>query len=152
EDLLSRPKDTEFELVVPLRAVDAPYQSAAERLQTDDLMEVRARSLHAGVPFCFSIVSLPAAVGRRLLRVKLLRTVGARRKTTVLELLDGVLESPVVTARQDISLDTVPAEVAPLIDLRPEAPVLRIDRLYLGPNHEPVEYAINYLHPDRYSY
>jgi GntR family transcriptional regulator len=152
EDLLAKPKDTEFELVAPLRAVDEPYQSAAEKLQTSDLMEVRARSLQAGVPFCFSVVSLPAAVGRRLLRVRLLRTVGARRRTTILELLDGVLESPVGTARQDITIDRVPAEVAPLIDLRPETPVLRIDRLYLGPDHEPVEYAINYLHPDRYSY
>src|SRR5262245_41688878 len=152
EDLMAQPRDTEFELVAPLRAVDEPYQGAAEKLRTYDVMEVRARSLHAGLPFCASIVSLPAAVGRRLLRNRLLRTAGARRRTSILELLDGVLETPIVTARQDITVDVAPAEVAPLIDLRPQVPVLRIDRLYLDRDQQPVAYAINYLNPDRYSY
>ncbi len=152
EDLLAQARDTELELVTPLRAVDEPYDGAAEKLSTRDVMEVRARRLHAGLPYAFIVVSMPASVGRRLSRVRLLRTVGARRRTTVLELLDGVLEPPIVLARQDITVDWAPADVAPLIDMPPRVPVLRIDRLYFDQNDQPVEYAVNYLNPQRYSY
>ncbi len=152
EDLLAQSSDTELELVSPLQVVSEPYQAAAERLRNNPIMEVRARRLHGGLPYSFTVVSLPLHVGRRLARVRLLRTVGARRKTTVLELLDGVLQPPIVAAKQDITVDTAPPEVAEMIDMRPRRPVLRIDRLYFDADDRPVEYAVNYLNPERYTY
>ena len=152
EDLLAQSKDTELELISPLRVVAEPYEGAADRLRGRPVMEVRARRLHSGLPYSFTVVSLPVPVGRRLARVRLLRTVGARKKTTVLELLDGVLDPPIVMAKQDITVDTAPSEVAELIDMRPRRPVLRIDRLYFDADERPVEYAVSYLNPERYSY
>jgi GntR family transcriptional regulator len=152
EDLLAQSKDTELELVSPLQVASRPHQGAAERLRSSPLMEVRVRRLHFGLPYSFTVVSLPVNVGRRLARVRLLRTVGARKKTTILELLDGVLEPPIVAAKQDITVDTAPPDVAEMIDMRPRRPVLRIDRLYVDAADHPVEFAVNYLNPERYSY
>src|SRR5262249_19645115 len=112
----------------------------------------RARRLHAGLPYSFLVVSMPLAVGRQLARVRLLRTVGGRRKTTVLELLDGVLQPPIVAARMDVTVDVAPPDVARLIALPAGGPVLRIDRLYFDADGRPVELAVNYLNPERYSY
>jgi DNA-binding GntR family transcriptional regulator len=78
--------------------------------------------------------------------------VGARRKTTVLELLDSVLEPPIVAARQDVTVDLAAPDVAPLLDMPPQGPVLRIDRLYFDADDRPVEYAVSYLNPERYTY
>jgi len=152
DDLLAQSKDTELELAVPLRLVTLPFEDAAGKLRANQVMEVRVRRLHGGLAYSFTIVSLPAHVGRRLARVRLLKTVGARKKTTVLELLDGVLEPPIALVRQDITVESAPAEVAEMIDMRPRRPVLRIDRLYFDRDDEPVEYAVNYLNPERYSY
>jgi GntR family transcriptional regulator len=152
EDLLAQSSDTEMELVAPLQVVERPHPGAVERLRTGQVMEVRARRLHDGLPYCVSVVSLPVPVGRRLARVRLLRTVGARRKTTVLELLDSVLEPPIMTARQDITVDVAPPDVAPMLDLPPRCPVLRIDRLYLDADDRPVEFTVSYLNPERYTY
>ena len=152
DDLLAQAKDTELELVVPLQVVSEPYLGAAEKLRTTELMEVRLRRLEGGLPYSYSVVTMPIRVGRRLSRLRLLRTVGTRRKTTVLELLDAVLEPPIVMAKQDITVDASPVEVAALIDVRPQVPVLRIDRLYFDRDQEPVEYTVNYLNPARYSY
>jgi len=152
EDLLAQSRDTELELVSPLQLVGEGHAGAAERLRARPLMELRARRLHAGLPYSFLVVSLPEPVGRQLARVRMLRTVGARRKTTVLELLDTVLQPPIVAARMDVTVDTAPPDVAGLLDMQAGRPVLRIDRLYLDADDRPVELAVNYLNPERYSY
>jgi DNA-binding GntR family transcriptional regulator len=152
DDLLAQSKDTELELVTPLALVAEPHHGAAERLGATSVMEVRTRRFHGGRPYSFTVVSLPEHVGRLLAGVRLLRTVGARRKTTVLELLDEVLELPVIAARQDITVDSAAPQVAEMLEMRLRQPVLRIDRLYLDVDDRPVEFAVNYLNPDRYSY
>lgn len=152
EDLLAQSKDTELEIVAPLQRAASPPPEAVRRLGAETLVELRARRLHAGLPYCFVIVSMIEEVGRQLGRVRLLRSTGARRKTTVLELLDGVLRPPIVAATMDVTVDAVPADVAPFLDVDEGRPVLRIDRLYLDANRRPVDLAISYLNPERYSY
>lgn len=152
EDLLAQLKDTELELVQPLGTAGQPYQGAAAKLRTSEIMEVRYRRLRQGLPYSFNIASLPHHVGMLLSRVRVLKTPGARRRTTLLELLDGVLEPRITLARQDITVDVTPPDVAPLIDMPPREPVLRIDRVFFDRDHRPVHYAVAYLNPDRYSY
>jgi DNA-binding GntR family transcriptional regulator len=152
DDLLAEAQDTELELLAPLRSTREPYEAAAEKLGTDQLMEVRLRRLHAGHPYCVTVISLPAAVGKRLAGIRLLTRVGARRTTSVLGLLDQVLDPPIVVAKQDITVATAPPDVAEQIDMRPRRPVLRIDRLYFDRDGSPVEYAVNYCNPERYTY
>lgn len=152
DDLLAQADDTELEVLTPLRVVDHPHPRTVERLRASPVMEVRVRRLHGGLPYAVTVVSVPVAVGRRLLGVKLLTTVGARRRTTVLELLDGLLEAPIVAAKQDITMDVAPPEVGGPIDMPAGGPVLRIDRLYCDAGGRPVELAVSHLNPERYTY
>src|SRR5438309_5340904 len=52
DDLVAQAKDTEVELLAPLRSTREPYEGVAEKLATDQVMELRLRRLHAGLPFC----------------------------------------------------------------------------------------------------
>ncbi len=152
EELLAQPEDTETELVAPLAPVDEPHEDAGERLGADRVMEVRIRRLHGGLPVSVTIVTLPGDVGRRLSRYRQLTQAGQRRRIAVLELLDRVLDPPVVEARQVIGVARVPDDVAALIDCRAGDAVLRIDRLFVDSDGRAVQLAVSYLNPTRYQY
>jgi GntR family transcriptional regulator len=152
EDLLAQSVDTEMEIVSSLRTIDRPHVDAGERLGVDQIMEVRIRRLHDNLPFSVAVVSLPADIGKLLAREPLVTRVGERRKITVLELLDRMLDPPIVEAKQSVTVDRAPAEIAPLIDVTPRQSVLRIDRLFIDASGRPVELAVNYFNPDRYVY
>jgi GntR family transcriptional regulator len=152
DDLLSQSVDTEMEIVDPLRLVEQPHERAAERLGVEQIMEVRIRRLHDNLPFSVTVVSLPADVGRRLARERMLTRIGERRHITVLELLDRILDPPIVEAKQVVTVDNAPADIAPLIDVVPMRPVLRIDRTFVDGDGRSVELAVNYFNPERYSY
>lgn len=70
----------------------------------------------------------------------------------MLGLLDVRLDSPVLEAEQSISVGAVPAEASGTLDTPDGQAVLRIDRLYWDATGRPVELAINWFHPDHYSY
>ena len=71
---------------------------------------------------------------------------------TLIGLLDDVLDSPIQDVEQSITVVAAPAEVAQSLDLPTSTSLLRIDRMYFDTNGAPVELAISYYHPDRYSY
>lgn len=152
EDLLAQSIDTEMEIAEPLHVVEHPHANAGERLGVEQVMEVRIRRLHDGVPFSVTVVTVPLDIGKRLVRDRLLSRGGERRKITVLEILDRILDPPIVEAKQVITVDRAPAEVAALIDVSDQQAVLRIDRLFVDGAGRPVELAVNYFNPDRYSY
>jgi DNA-binding GntR family transcriptional regulator len=152
EDLLAQSVDTEMEVVAPLRRADEPHEGAREQLGVQEVMEVRIRRLHDQLPFSVVVISLPADIGVRLGREPMLSRVGERRQITVLELLDRVVDPPIVEARQVVTVDRAPKAIAPLIDVGPRQAILRIDRLFIDGAGRPVELAVNYFNPDRYAY
>ncbi len=152
EDLMSLSVDTQLELVIPLaRRVDL---AAAGRLQlsNDVVSSVAFRRLHEGLPLCFTRVSLPPAVGRVLEDVPELREVGRRSEYTVLGLLDQRMAAPVLHAEQSISVGRLPAEASSALDMQAGDAVLQIDRVYSDASGQAVELALNWFHPDHYSY
>ena len=152
EDLLAQSVDTEMEILTPLRRVAMPHERADERLGVDEVMEIRIRRLHDQLPFSVVVVSLPADIGIKLGREPMLSRVGERRHTTVLELLDRVLDPPIVEAKQVVTVDRAPKAIAALIDVGPRQAILRIDRLFIDGAGRPVELAVNYFNPERYAY
>jgi DNA-binding GntR family transcriptional regulator len=114
-------------------------------------MEVIVRRLHQGKPFACTIVSLPADLGRRLSRTILARR-GARRRTTVLEILETVAAVQIAEARQVITVDAIPANLAKLIDVAAGETVMRVDRVYYDKGGKIVELTTNYFNPRRYTY
>src|SRR6201995_2622537 len=66
EELMALSLDTECEVVSPLqRKVDVASASRL-RLPSDEISQVPLVRRHAGVPFCFTSVSLPPPVGALL--------------------------------------------------------------------------------------
>jgi GntR family transcriptional regulator len=152
EDLMALSLDTRLELVRPLqRRVDLAAAGRL-RLDSDVVCSVDFRRLHDGLPLCFTRVCVPPDVGRLLVDVPELHEVGATSEHTVLGLLDARLESPVLEAEQSISVGGVPPEASGALDTPDGQPVLRIDRLYTDAAARPVELAVNWFHPDHYSY
>jgi GntR family transcriptional regulator len=152
EDLMSLSVDTQLELVLPLaRRVDL---AAAGRLKLDNdvVSSVAFRRLHEGLPLCFTRVSLPPAVGRVLEDVPELQEVGRRSEYTVLGLLDQRMAAPVLHAEQSISVGRLPAEASSALGIGAGDAVLQIDRVYSDASGQAVELAVNWFHPDHYSY
>jgi DNA-binding GntR family transcriptional regulator len=152
EDLMGLSLDTDCEIVLPLqRRVDL---SAAGRLRlsSDDVHTVAFIRRHDGVPFCHTTVALPPDVGGLLGDVAELTVAGALSRVTVIGVLDGRLKSQIRDAEQSVTAVAVPPEIAAHLLCGPGSPVLRIDRVYLDGDARPVELAISYFDPQRYSY
>lgn len=152
EDLMGLSLDTELELLIPLHeAVDA---AAADRLgvDADQVMCATFRRIHDGVAFCSTRVFLPTSIGRLLLDRPELTEAGLCSRVTVIGLIDKTADQPIVEAEQSITVAPLPAEVSGHLRVLPEAPVLRIDRIYFNPLGRAVELAISYFLPEHYSY
>jgi GntR family transcriptional regulator len=152
EDLLALSLDTELEIVRPMeRRVDV---EAASRLQlpTDEVAATLIVRLHRDLPFCATFVSLPLAVRDELPTEPNQWAPGLRSRTTVIGLIEDSRYGPIAGADQSIGASVIPDDIAPLIDCDPHAAVMRIDRLYFNREGTPVELAISYFNPDRYSY
>jgi DNA-binding GntR family transcriptional regulator len=149
EDLIALREDTELEVIHPLAVSNgAPAHST---LAVGPTMELVVRRLHDGKPFACTIVSLPAELGRRLSRTILVRR-GARKRTTVLEILESVAAVQIAEARQVITVDAIPANLAKLIDVVAGDKVMRVDRVYYDNAGQIVELTTNYFNPRRYTY
>lgn len=149
DDLMALGDDTLFEVVRPLSLVVRPKSTG--NLAVDELYELTSRRLHQGAPFACAVISLPAKIGERLMKTFLARE-GSRRRTTVIELIEATIGTTVAEARQVITVDPLPSDMAPLIDMNAGDPVLRIDRVYRDVAGTAVEMTTNYFNPARYSY
>ncbi len=152
DDLMSLSVDTEMRLLTPLeRQVDV---AAAGRLQLEHDVVQRASFLRTrdGAPFCLTTVFLPAQIAAYLEGVPELGKAGTVSTATIIGLLDTRLPSPIADADQSITATTATARIAKVLPCEVGDPILRIDRLYLTTNGDPVELAISFFLPDQYSY
>ena len=70
----------------------------------------------------------------------------------MLGVLERFLPLPIAGTRQNIVAVAAPEDVAGQIGCQPGEPSLRAERLYFDTERNPVELAISYYHPKRYSY
>ena len=118
-------------------------------LPSDEVSVLVVRRFYEGVPFVVTRVYLPPEVGERL-KAKALYPEGSGTVLGVLE--EFILPRPVAGASQDITAVFAPPDVAALIDCQPGEPILYVERIYFDTNNSPVELAISYYNPRRYSY
>lgn len=152
EDLLALSVDTELEVVRPIAHEVDVAAAGRLRLVTDDVMTGVFRRVHAGVPFSVTTFYLPPELGRRVAADPRVSAAGAVSATTIIGLIEELSAVPVAGAHQSITASTAPPELAPLVDLPPDAAALRIDRLYFDAQGRAVELAVSYFNPERYSY
>jgi DNA-binding GntR family transcriptional regulator len=151
EDLLALALDTELEMLNP-PAIAIDIEAASRlRLDTDEIVKLRFRRFHDGLPYCVTTAYLPVWLGRRLLDHPEL-TLGARRQMTVLGVVQRLAARPISGADQSITATSAPVELAAHIDCRAGEPVLRVDRIYFDRDGRPLELAINHFNPARYTY
>jgi DNA-binding GntR family transcriptional regulator len=150
EDLMALSRDTVMEVVEPLALAPATARASAD-LGADVVLRVAVRRLSGDAPFVYTEISLPRAFGVRLRRTFLSRA-GARRRTTVLQLIEPVLDSQIVRAQQEVTVDRLPPSVARQIDMVAGHPALRIDRCYLDEGSTAVESTTSWFNPERYAY
>ncbi len=152
EDLMGLSLDTSMEVVAPLRRRVDLAAAGRLRLDSDVVSSVSFRRRHDEHALCFTRVSLPPDVGRLLADVAELTTPGAVSRHTVLGLLDARLPERVLEAEQSASVGPLPADAAAALGLPDGLPVLQIDRVYSDAAGRAVELAVNWFHPDHYSY
>ncbi len=70
----------------------------------------------------------------------------------MLQLIEPVLDSQIVRAQQEVTVDRLPPSVARQIDMVAGHPALRIDRCYLDEGSTAVESTTSWFNPERYAY
>lgn len=151
EDLLALSDDTAMETVIPLQPQVGIEAAGRLRLNSDQIYFCRFIRVNGDIRFCVTDAHLPPSVGQDIMRTGKLAGSSKKYRLTILELVDGSSHS-VVGAQQSVTAVNAPEDIAELIDLKPDEPCLRIDRLYLDINGTPVELAISYFNPAHYTY
>jgi DNA-binding GntR family transcriptional regulator len=152
EELMALSVDSELEVVTP-PTIGVDIEAAGRlHLDTDEIVRITFRRVHDGRPYCVTTAYLPVPVGSGLISIADLHDVGARRRTTVLSIVQRLAGRPIAGADQTITAVVASAEVAAALECSAGDPVLRIDRLYFDDAGELLELAINHFNPERYTY
>jgi GntR family transcriptional regulator len=152
EDLLALSLDSVMETVRPLQRRADVVAAGRLRTDSDQVMSGLFRRLHDGVPFSITEVSLPLPIGRRIVDSGALVTPGEVLQSPVIGVVDQMNPEPIAGAHQSITATSVPVDLSELIDCQRNGHVLRIDRLYFDAAGRPLELAVSYFNPERYSY
>ena len=155
EDLMSLSQDTTMEVLDGLRRRIDIEAASRLRLDGDVVHSVVLRRLHGppgeGVAFGHSVIHLPPAVADMVSNSPHLAT-GAVSTHTVIGLLEPRLPVPIAEAAQSITVSAADDAVAAAMGCRPGHPMLRVDRLYIDSEGEPVELAVSQFLPEQYTY
>lgn len=140
---------TEMELLQPIELV--PEEEFARRLGLGSRVVARLvlRRFYEERAFSVTYVYLSPDLGQRLAGADALPQ---RGPGTVIGALESFMPGTVAGADQSITAVDLPEEVARLIGCEPGRGGLRAERLYYATTGEPVELAISYYNPDRYTY
>jgi GntR family transcriptional regulator len=152
EDLMGLSLDTQLEVLQPLRRQVNIEAASRLRLASDAVHTVVFRRTHNGERFCHTAVYLNPAAGAVLSEIPELAKQGAFSDATIIGLLDTRLPAPIAEAEQSITADAATDTLAEALGCHPGAPLLRVDRIYLTTDDQPVELAISHFLPEQYSY
>lgn len=152
EDLMGLSLDTRLEVLQPLRRQVNIEAAGRLRLASDAVHTVVFRRTHNGEPFCHTTVHLHPTAGAVLGEIPELAKQGATSDATIIGLLDTRLPAPIAEAEQSITAAAATDPLAEALGCHPGAPLLRVDRIYLTTDGQPVELAISHFLPEQYSY
>lgn len=148
EDLLAW-TGTEMELLSPPARASVQHDASLLKLPDPSVVALTLRRFYYGEPFVLTRVSLPPDLGQMLGESGALPE---RGKGTVIGTLEHISSRRVAGASQNITPTSCPADLADCIDCQAEEPVLRAERLYFDTKGQPIELAVSFYNPRRYSY
>jgi len=152
EDLMGLALDTTVQIIEPLARRVNIEAAARLGLETDLVHSLTYLRSHQEIPFGWTTVSLTPAVAALVTDAAELVDLAARQPLTVLGLLEGRLETPIVEAQQSISAVAADERTVSLLGCEPGVPLLRIDRLFVSAVGEPLELSVGFFLPDQYTY
>ena len=152
DELLALSVDTQLILVRPFVRQTDVDAAGRLRLNSDDVLVGTFQRVHQDVAYCVSTVYLPPELAPIVQDEPSLSAPGIRSAVTIIGLIERDGSHPVIGAHQSVTSVPASDEVAELIECEPEAPVLRIDRLYYDRAGAFVELAVSHFNPARYSY
>ena len=152
EDLMGLSVDTRLEVLRPLRRQVSIDAASRLRLESDAVHVIVFRRTHGGEPFCHTAVYLHPTAGASLHDVAELRQPGATSEATIIGLLDTRLAAPIAEAEQSITAAAADPALAGALGCQPGEPLLRVDRIYLTTDGQPIELSISHFLPEQYSY
>lgn len=141
---------TDVELLYPISIEDDEEAARLLRLSTPEVCVLVMRRYYDGDPFALTRVYLAPELGARLVEKNVFA--GRIPSTTVIATIEPLLSHPIAGTSQELTAESAPADVADMIGCAPGEPSLRVQRLYFDTRETPVELAISYYHPKRYSY
>jgi len=147
EDLMSW-SGTEMEVLSPFEVRTEPETAARLGLSGEEVAVLVVRRLFENVPFVVTHVKVSPELGEPV-KAEDLPTDGSG---TVLGTIERFLPHPVAGVSQVITAVPAPDELSDLIDCQPNEPILYVEREYFDTEDTPVELAISYYNPRRYSY
>jgi DNA-binding GntR family transcriptional regulator len=109
------------------------------------------RRAYDGVPFCLTHIFLPPEIGRAVVSRGVMVEPGEVALRTVIAAVEAV-SGAIAGARQSVTATMLGAEDASLIGSDPGTPVLQTDRVYYDQAATPLELAVSYFNPERYTY
>ncbi len=142
--------ETSVELLRPISFEEDEEVARLLGLPAPEVALLEMRRYHDGLPFAFTRVFLSPELGEQLVE----KGVFARSvpNATVIGTIEPLLPHPIAGTSQELTAEPAPADVAGMIGCAPGEPSLRVQRLYFDTRETPVELAISYYHPERYSY
>lgn len=149
EEVMSWP-GTEMELVEPVRVISEPEGAARLSLPSEEVATLLLRRFYEDEPFVLTRVYLPPEPGKKLSAK--LPEAPERSYGTIIDALEQVLSTPIAGASQSITAVPVPEQAAGHIGLKTAEPALYVERTYYDGDGAPVETALSYYSPRRYSY
>jgi len=152
EDLLAYSVDTTVETIQPLRRKADVDAAGRLRLDSDEVMVALIRRAHSDAAFCITRVAFSMDIGTKLQAEGVFSVPGEVTSLTAISVVDRVAANRIAGAHQSVNAARMPSALAGYIDLEPDVPTLRIDRLYYDTRGTPLELAISWFNPDRYSY
>lgn len=151
DDLMGLSLDTRLQVLRPLWRIINIEAASRLRLDSDAVHTILFRRTHDEEILCHTTAYLHPAAGEALNDVDKLRRPGATSDVTIIGLLDARLPAPIAEAEQSITAAADPV-LADALGCQPYVPLLRIDRIYLTTDSQPVELAISHFLPEQYSY
>jgi DNA-binding GntR family transcriptional regulator len=152
EDLMGLGPDTRIEVLCPLRRQVHIDAASRLRLDGDAVHTVVLRALRNGEPFCHAVQYLHPTAAAILAEFPDLEEELTASDATIVGLLDTRLPAPIAEAEQSITAAPADGALAHALGCEPGTSLLRIDRMYLTTERQPVQLAISHFLPAQYSY
>jgi GntR family transcriptional regulator len=143
--------DAYMQVAAPLRRTVDIDAAGRLRLNSDVVYAITFKRIHLEVPICITKVFLPPHVAAHVVDTPERNEVGSTSSTTIIGLLDPLLDDPIAEADQSITVSR-PQGRSGLPSCDGTTSLLRVDRVYFDTRLRAIGLAISHFLPEHYSY